>query len=78
MSPIYSEMLMGHKGELALGSYVKPTTAQLMAEYLNVVDSVTIDESQKLRREVKTLREENTEIQKALAKIDKVYDKLGL
>ena len=76
MSVLYAEMLMGHRG-LTM-EYVKPTVLQLYEEYMKIVDSVTIDESQKLKREVKTLREENTEIQKALVKIDRVYDKLGL
>lgn len=78
MQNLYAEMLMGHRNGLAMQSYVKPTVGQMLAEYLKVVDSVTINEEHKLRREVKTLKEENTKIEKALAKIDNIYEKLGL
>ena len=78
MPPIYSEMLMGHKGELALGSYVKPTTVQLMTEYLNVVNSVTIDESQKLRNENSNLKKQITEMDELRLEIEKVKEKIKL
>ena len=66
MSPLYAEMLMGHSsgGGLALESYVRPTENDLlegndkMIGYLGVIEVLTIDESQILRREVESLRVE--------------------
>lgn len=78
IKPIMAEAMMGHRQGLAMDSYVKPTVAQMLDEYLKVVDSVTIDPSLRLQRENKSLREENREIQRALSKIDRLYDELGI
>jgi hypothetical protein len=64
MPVLYAEMLMGHRSGLAMQSYVKPTVAQILEEYLKVVDSVIINEENKLRRKVETLTEKQDEIQK--------------
>ena len=71
MSLLYSEMLMGHtSGGLALESYVRPSENDLlegndkMIGYIGVIDSLTINEENKLRRKVETLAEKQDEIQK--------------
>ena len=71
MSMLYAEMLMGHKsGGLALESYVRPTETDLlegndkMIGYIGVIDALTINEENKLRRKVETLTEKQNEIQK--------------
>jgi integrase len=64
MPVLYAEMLMGHRSGLAMQSYVKPTVAKILEEYLKVVDSVIINEENKLRRKVETLTEKQDEIQK--------------
>jgi integrase len=77
MSALYSEMLMGHHSGLAMQSYVKPSVSQLYDEYMKVVDSVTINEENRLKKENKSLREENREIQRAMERIDDLYKRLG-
>jgi integrase len=73
-----AELLMGHQNGLPLKSYIKPSLAQLVEKYMQVVDAVTINEEHKLRCKVRELKEENTEISKALVRIDDLYKKLGL
>jgi integrase len=71
MSPLYSEILMGHhSGGLALESYLRPSEDDLlggndkMIGYIGVMDALTINEENKLRRKVETLTEKQDEIQK--------------
>ena len=71
MNPLFSELLMGHtSGGLALESYVRPTETDLlegndkMIGYVGVIDALTINEENKLRRKVETLTEKQDEIQK--------------
>src|SRR5918994_153136 len=71
MSPIYSELLMGHSsGGLALESYVRPSENDLlegndkMIGYTGVMDALTINEENKLRGKVKALTEREDEVQK--------------
>jgi integrase len=71
MSPLYAEILMGHQsGGLAIESYVRPSENDLlegndkMIGYVGVIDSLTINEENKLRRKVETLAEKQDEIQK--------------
>ena len=71
MSPLYAEFLMGHtSGGLALEAYVRPTQNDLlegndkMIGYVGVIDSLTINEENKLRRKVETLTEKQDEIRK--------------
>jgi hypothetical protein len=65
MNPLYSEFLLGHKsGGLAIESYLKPTENDLlegndrMTGYAGIIDALTINEENKLRREVEALRVE--------------------
>jgi hypothetical protein len=79
MSPLYAEFLMGHKtGGLAMESYVSSTVQQILEEYLKAVDSVTINEEHKLRRQVETLTLEKSKVEAALGRIDELYQRLGL
>jgi integrase len=85
MSPLFSEMLMGHhSGGLALESYVKPSETDLlegndkMIGYIGVMDNLTISNEFRLQQEVKTLRIEKSEmdlLKQKMAEYDKV---LGL
>jgi integrase len=51
INPEIREMLLGHKIGLA-SSYYRPTESDMYAEYEKAIDSLTIDESNKLRREI--------------------------
>jgi hypothetical protein len=77
MSPLYSEILMGHiSGGLALESYLRPSEDDLlegndkMTGYVGVIDSLTINEENKLRRRVETLTEKQDEMQKMKIKYE--------
>lgn len=79
MAPLYAEILMGHtSGSLALSSYVRPTESDLlegndrMIGYIGIVDSLTINEENKLRREVHTLKQEVTRFDKMDKEIEKI------
>src|SRR5918995_2392272 len=83
MSPIYSELLMGHSsGGLALESYVRPSENDLlegndkMIGYAGIIDVLTINEENKLRKEVQTLRIEKGKIEQVLERINKLEDKI--
>jgi integrase len=71
MSPLYAEILMGHtSGGLALESYLRPSENDLlegndkMIGYVGVIDALTINEENKLRRKVRALTEREDEVQK--------------
>jgi hypothetical protein len=71
MAPLYTEFLMGHtSGGLALESYVRPSESDLlegndkMIGYVGIIDALTINEENKLRRKVEALTEKQDEVQK--------------
>lgn len=79
MRPANIEMLMGH--DLGISkSYYKPTEKDLLEDYLKVVDSLTMDEQNKLKREVTELTKKNKEkeylINVALMEKDKEVENL--
>lgn len=83
MSPLYSEFLMGHySGGLAIESYIKPTEQDLlegndkMMGYVGIIDALTINEENRLRREVKTLRIEKSKMEQVLERINKLENKI--
>lgn len=71
------EQLVGHKTGLD-SHYDRRNEGEILAEYSKAIPLLTIDPKNRLEREVKTLKEENTQIQKYLAKIDNLYEKLGI
>jgi integrase len=62
VNPEIREMLLGHSIGLA-SSYYKPTDEEMLNEYLKAVDSLTIDPSNRLKREVKFLQSRQDEIE---------------
>jgi hypothetical protein len=69
-------MLMGHKDGLALKDYVKPSTAQLIDEYLKVMDSVIVAEENRLKMQVKTMNEQEAWRNKMLVDMQKRFDEI--
>jgi hypothetical protein len=55
MKPAAVEMLMGHSLGIS-DSYFKPTEEEMLAEYLKVVDVLSINDTQKLKLEVENLK----------------------
>jgi integrase len=85
MSPLYAEILMGHtSGGLALESYVRPTENDLlegndkMIGYAGVIDVLTINEENKLRREVQTLKIRADKLDVVMSEIEAVKKRIGL
>jgi integrase len=76
MSALYAEMLMGHKDGLALRDYVKPTASRMLDEYMKVVDSITIDEKNRLRREVEILKIDKSKMEQVLERINLLENKI--
>ena len=83
MSPLYSEILMGHtSGGLALESYLRPSENDLlegndkMIGYIGVMDALTISNEFRLTREVQTLRVEKSKMEQVLERINKLEDKI--
>lgn len=71
MAPLYAEILIGHiSGGLALESYLRPSESDLlegndkMVGYAGIIDALTINEENKLRRKVEVLTEKQDEVQK--------------
>jgi integrase len=78
INPIYAEAMMGHRQGLAMDSYVKPTVAQMLDEYLKVVESVTIDPSLRLKKEVQSLKQEVNRFNRLDKEIEELKQKIGL
>jgi hypothetical protein len=83
MSPLYAEILMGHtSGGLALEFYVRPSESDLlegndkMIGYIGVIDALTINEENKLKREVQTLRIDKSKMEQVLERINLLEDKI--
>lgn len=71
------EQLVGHRQGLD-SHYDRRNESEILAEYSKAINLLTIDPANRLQHEVKKLKEENSQIQKALVKIDNLYEKLGL
>ena len=77
MDHMYLRRLMGHGGKSNLeDAYLKLSEEELLegdnkhAGYVDVIDQLTIDESNKLRREVETLRVEKNSWQELRREVD--------
>lgn len=77
INPLIKEMLMGHKVGLE-ENYYRPVEEDVQAEYEKAINSLTINEENKLRREVKMLTIEKSKVDQALAAIEEVKKKVGL
>jgi len=60
MKPINVEITMGHNIGISK-SYYKPTEKELLEDYLNAIDLLTINEEHKLKKQVKELAKKNNE-----------------
>lgn len=65
-----AEFLMGHKGGLPLQSYIKPTIQQLFNKYVQIADAVTINEENKLRKEVQILTMDRNKLKSRLERLE--------
>jgi integrase len=83
MDHMYLRRLMGQKSGLE-DSYLKLSEEELLegdskhVGYVDVIDQLTIDESNKLRREVQTLKKEVTRFDKMEKQIQELNRRMGL
>jgi integrase len=71
------KLLMGHDTGLER-SYYKPTEAEILQDYLNVVDLLTVNEENRLKRKVETLEIEKSRldrIEEKMLKMEQMYQK---
>jgi hypothetical protein len=60
MKHIAKEILMGHKQDLGMDRhYYRPTSDKLLNEYLKVIDDLTINDENRLSKQVQELQEKN-------------------
>ena len=59
-------------------NYYRPGQDEILQEYLKAVDLLTINEENKLKREVLELRQKADRFETIEEKIQKLSDKLGL
>ena len=69
INPEIREMLLGHKIGLA-SAYYRPSEQDMFAEYQKAVNSLTINEENRLKIKVELLESEKTNYEKLDAKID--------
>ncbi len=60
MKPIHVEMLLGHNIGLS-GSYYKPTEKQILEDYVNAIEILTINKENILSREIKEIKQSSKE-----------------
>lgn len=71
VNPEIREMLLGHKIGLA-SAYYRPTEQKIYQEYLKAVNSLTINEENRLKIKVKLLESEKTNYEKLDARMDQM------
>ena len=82
MSPLYRSILMGHDNGLET-KYFKPSESDLlegndrMTGYIGVMDYLTINPENRLKREVQTLKVDLDRYAKIQEQIDRINAKLG-
>lgn len=70
------DMMLGHKIGL-VSAYYRPTVQEMYDEYDKSIDNLTIDEENRLRKKVETLKIEKSRIDMLEAKIQKLEKKHG-
>ena len=73
VNPEIREMLLGHKIGLA-SAYYRPTEQEMFTEYEKAIDSLTINEENRLRRKVETLTIDESRIdrlERAITRLEK-------
>lgn len=74
LNPEIREMLLGHKIGLA-SAYYKPTEQEMLNEYSNAINLLTINEENRLKRQVENLQIEKSRIEALEISIKKLEEK---
>jgi len=70
------EMLMGHSVGLD-DAYFRPTEQQLLSEYSKAINELTINEENRLRREVETLKVEKSLIDQMKIELESIKERIN-
>jgi integrase len=76
LDAVSKEMLLGHNTGLDR-AYYRPTEDEILQEYLKAVDLLTIDESNRLRRENLVLKQKNDRLDSLELQLKAMAEKLG-
>jgi len=74
---VVTKMLMDHDLKLE-ENYFRPTQEYIIKEYSKAIDLLTIDPSQRLKRQLVHEKEKNTETSKILARLAKLEADIGI
>jgi hypothetical protein len=74
MKPINVEILMGHSVGLS-DSYYRATESELLEDYLKIIDFLTINEENKLRKKIENLQIEKSRIEQLELTIKRLEDR---
>jgi hypothetical protein len=77
VNPEIREMLLGHSIGLA-SSYYRPTEQEMFEEYQKAENALTIDPTQRLVRENKQLKFENSQMSDLAAKYEEMRSFIGM
>jgi hypothetical protein len=78
MDLMYIRRLMGQKSNQLEEAYLQISEQELLegdskhVGYTGIIDQLTIDDSNKLRREIQTLKEENSELKLMRIQLDRL------
>ncbi len=76
VNPEIREMLLGHKIGL-MSAYYRPTEQEMYAEYEKAIDSLTINEENRLKKKVERLEIERSQFDILASKIEALEDKVN-
>jgi integrase len=77
VDPLIKEMLLGHRTGLE-ENYYRPEDQDLLEQYLRCVDALTVNQENKLKREIQTLRMEKSnweQMRKDLDRLEEMFKK---
>jgi hypothetical protein len=74
MKPINVEILMGHSVGLS-DSYYRATESELLEDYLKIIDFLTINEENRLRKKIENLQIEKSRIEQLELTIKRLEDR---
>ena len=70
-------MLLGHSIGLA-GAYYKPTSDEMLEQFMLAVDNLTINPENKLQKKVEVLQKRNDNLDRLLDRLDKLEKEIGI
>lgn len=77
INPEIREMLLGHKIGLA-SCYYRPTEEEMYSEYEKAIDSLTIDPTQRLHKQIQTLTFEKNKMDVLFNEFEEMKKRIGM